>query len=75
MFLPCEECGIRPPVEGGGGLCEVCDEAANLSDFDDREPLDECDEDEEYCHHCGKPLEDFADVGCEYCDVRYFDNE
>lgn len=23
------------------------------------------------CHHCGKPLYDFGDMGCEYCDARH----
>lgn len=23
------------------------------------------------CEHCGKELEDFSDLGCEYCDVRH----
>lgn len=25
----------------------------------------------EYCHHCGKDIEDFSDLGCEYCDARH----
>jgi hypothetical protein len=29
------------------------------------------DEPEMCCEHCGKLLEDFSDLGCEYCDVRY----
>lgn len=28
----------------------------------------------ETCSHCGKELEDFSDLGCEYCDARYFDH-
>ena len=27
----------------------------------------------ETCPHCGKELEDFSDLGCEYCDTRVFD--
>jgi len=29
------------------------------------------DEPEPVCDHCGKPLEDFSDLGCEYCDARH----
>lgn len=25
----------------------------------------------EYCSHCGKDIEDFSDLGCEYCDRRH----
>ena len=43
----------------------------------DDEP-DECemteadydDEEEHCCVHCGKPFEDFSDIGCRYCDRR-----
>lgn len=49
MHMPCEDCGIGPAVEGGGGLCGECDAAANLSDFDDHEPFD----DDEECYECG----------------------
>jgi len=26
---------------------------------------------EDICEHCGKALEDFSDLGCEYCDRRH----
>ena len=43
--------------------------------FDEEEELGEmesCEEGEpECCPHCGKPLEDFSDLGCEYCDRRH----
>ena len=29
------------------------------------------DRESETCSHCGKPYEDFSDLGCEYCDRRH----
>lgn len=26
------------------------------------------------CEHCGKDIEDFSDLGCEFCDSRYLGN-
>lgn len=39
------------------------------ADPDDYPP--DHDSDIRYCPMCGKEYEDFSDLGCEYCDVRY----
>ena len=35
------------------------------------EELEEYASAEDACHHCGKPLDEFGDLGCEYCDRRH----
>lgn len=42
------------------GLCMRCDAANPFVDGPDPET----------CKYCGKELEDFSDLGCEYCDRR-----
>jgi hypothetical protein len=37
------------------------------------EPWMPYEDDEPTCKHCGKPLYDFSDLGCEYCDRRHPD--
>lgn len=33
--------------------------------------LERDDVESERCPHCGKPFEEFGDLGCEYCDRRH----
>lgn len=54
----CAECGC--PI--GVGSCAGCVAVASL---------DAADPDEPRCEHCGKPLYEFADLGCAYCDARH----
>lgn len=48
-------------------VCPQCGMYPNVctcyDDIPDYEP--------EYCSHCGKELEEFSDLGCEYCDSRH----
>lgn len=49
--------------------------ARNIENDD---PLDEdsccgLEDDEPCCQYCGKPFEDFSDLGCERCDRRHPD--
>ena len=42
--------------------CDACERTAeNAADIDTTE----------YCEHCGKDIEDWSDLGCEYCDRRH----
>jgi hypothetical protein len=38
---------------------------AEVPDPDDDPDIDEC------CSYCGKPFQEFGDLGCEYCDRRH----
>lgn len=53
----CAECNC--PI--GLGTCDGC--CAVACTFEG--PEEEC------CDHCGKPLYDFSDLGCGYCDARH----
>jgi hypothetical protein len=48
-------------------LCEACHDYPCSCDLDD---LDLPEEGPECCEYCGKPFEDFSDLGCGYCDLR-----
>jgi hypothetical protein len=39
---------------------------------DDEQEWFDPDDDEttERCDHCGKPFEEFGDLGCKFCDAR-----
>ncbi len=43
-------------------------EPADFDTFSDDCYLE--DDEEQRCPHCGKPYEDFSDVGCGFCDQR-----
>jgi len=59
------------PEHAGGEIntlepyyCDACERIAELAaDIDTTE----------YCPHCEKDLDDWADLGCEYCDRRHPD--
>jgi hypothetical protein len=58
MSEPREE--LRPEDDDYDLWCEL-----NLETEDD--------EAEPRCRHCGKPYEEFSDLGCGYCDQRSSD--
>lgn len=75
-FVKCSGCGEQiaipaelypEPVNGEILLnepyyCDACEwEAETDADIDTTE----------YCSHCGKDVEDWSDLGCEYCDRRH----
>ena len=77
-YIKCSGCGtiVEIPPELSAGLpdgesqlkepyyCDECEWIAELAaDIDT--PV--------YCWHCGKDVEDFSDLGCEYCDRRHPD--
>lgn len=46
------------------GLCAACHDYPCACDDDDILTSPDC------CQHCGKPFEEFGDIGCGYCDRR-----
>ena len=50
--------------------CDACEKIAQAAV--EASLGDDFDDEIERCPHCGKDLEDFSDLGCEYCDRRYF---
>ncbi len=52
---------------GGEDECPGCEDCAHNHDYDPWE--DEPDEGK-VCSSCGKPFEEFGDLGCQRCDVR-----
>ena len=60
-----EECQHDFQEEYYGTRCTKCD----LFYPDGCAPWDE-EQEEPACSSCGKPIYDFSDFGCEYCDAR-----
>lgn len=85
VFHECPQCGhtdvleMAEPIElgatvlmdGPGFLCPNCQEVMsdyNYSFIDEFDALGE-----ECCDYCGKPYEEFGDLGCGRCDRRHPD--
>lgn len=79
-YIKCSGCGaIVPvpdelypgPIKGEIPLDEpyYCDECDREDERDD--PGEDYKSGPDYCSHCGKDIEDFSVMGCEYCDRRH----
>jgi hypothetical protein len=70
VVIPAELCPDPETVEiTEPYYCDACDREAESAVA--ASMGDDYDDGREYCHHCGKDIYDWSDLGCEYCDRRH----